>query len=220
MCANPLGSVLPPYKTSRNSGGEPISFRLHTLMFTPGSEPTTWARRSTSISAVGGLSTWFNGKSRAATEGVKTTICLRNPGAARSAGTWKRWPLIRNLSLHQTWSQLSLPSQLFVLLFALLFLSSPRSHSRQHLPISEHFKRLRCCSYWFLCLGCGALGDFIKDEAPVVFLSKLPRSACQSEVHGARTRERIHTGRRNIYPRLCAKRHAKMKHKASFISKN
>lgn len=124
------------------------------------------------------------------------------------------------ISLYQTSSQLSLSSQFFLLLFALLFPCSPRSHSRQHLPINEHFKRLRCRCYWFLCLGCGALGDFIKDEAPVVFLSKLPRSACQSEVRGARTRERIHTGRRNVYPWLRAKRHAKMKHKASFISKN
>lgn len=112
------------------------------------------------------------------------------------------------------------PSFPFSLLVCSFFPFSPRSHSRLHLSVNEHFKRLCCRSYWFLCLGCSALGDFLKDKAPVVFLSKLPRSACQSEVHGVRTRERIHTGRRNIYPRLCAKHHAKMKHKAGFISKN
>lgn len=117
----------------------------------------------------------------------------------------------------RTSSQVSLSSQLLLLLFALL---PPRTHWRQHLPITQHFKRLRCRSYWFLCLGCGALGDFRKDEAPVVFLSKLPRSACQPEVRGARTRERIHTGRRDLSLRLCAKRHARVKHKASFIPEN
>lgn len=119
--AIPLGSVLPPYKTSRNSGREPISLRLHTLMFTPGSGPTTWAQRSSSISAVGGLSTWFNGKSRAATEGVKTTICLRYAVAVRAAGTWKLWPLSRNLS-PPNFIPTFLPASLFLFLFALFSL--------------------------------------------------------------------------------------------------
>lgn len=124
----------------------------------------------------------------------------------------------RNLSPPNFVSTL-FPASPFSFVVSSFFPSSPRSHSRLQLSIKEHFKRLRCRSYWFLCLGCGALGDSLKDEAPVVFLSKPPRSACQSEVRGARTRERIRTGRRNIYPRLCAKHHAKMKHNAGFISK-
>lgn len=146
---------------------------------------------------------------------VTPSLCARQ--GLESADLWV------GTSLRQTSSQLSLSlfRAFLFLLFAHFFLFfSPCSHSRQHLPVIAHFKRLLCRSYWFLCLGCGALGDFLKDKAPVVFLSKLPRSACQSEVRRVRTRERIHTGRRNINPRLCAKRQVEIKHKAGFISKN
>lgn len=139
-------------------------------------------------------------------------------GRDLKALTFESEPLFAKL--HPNSLSLSSEPSFFSCLLIFFLFFSPCSHSRQHLPVNAHFKQLLCRSYWFLCLGCGALGDFLKDKAPVVFLSKLPRSACQSEVRRVRTRERIRTGRRNINPRLCAKRQVEIKHKAGFISKN
>lgn len=75
------------------------------------------------------------------------------------------------------------------------------THIHRHTPMNGCFKQLHCCSYWFLCFGCWALRD-LKTKEPVVFLSKLPQSICQSARSIESVPERIHLRSRYTSPTL------------------
>lgn len=154
----------------------------------------------------------FNGKSTAAIEGVKTIIYPRSLSLCAQQGI-QTTDLCIATSLCSTWSQLSLSSYHPCSLVSFFF-SFSHAHTQVHVPINEYFKRLHCCSYWFLCFGCGALRDFKKIKNQLCFYQSFPHSACLSEVCKVRTRKRIHTGKRNKSPSLHESR-TKIKQKSS-----